>query len=368
MTKKNNDEDKDDEKTLITNRSNDHLYYAMIPRLVQAVSRNPYDFTLWCIYKDIAGEKNKCTLGTPQLAALSMMSEGQVADSRKYLLEQGLLEGEKINGTNSLQLWHIWIPDIWRWNLNWSETHKSIKSRIQWKADQKEEKNKIEKICRRCHQPYETAGRRSKRCQTCQEKVNAEKESIYTQLKQPQKKFLEKINANDRFCIFCEGTDDLELHLDSNLLKLTVVCEDCHDIYHNQIDRIHAMNPVGDTLKDSPHESDVSSHESLVPPHESSTTPHESKKNVLEESLNNNKKRDSYIIWKQVWKRTKDMFGVVADLWDGNPYIAVWEGDTLVVVVPNKDWHNWMVERQGLITKFIKEVDPRSEISFKLMS
>jgi hypothetical protein len=353
----------------IIDKGNDHRYFIIAQRVVWAIARNPYDYTLWCVLKDIAGDDRECTLSTPQLAILAMMSEGQVADSRKYLLDQNLIDGEKIVGTNNLVLWHISIPDLWEWNIRWAETYKSFNSRIQWKLEQKEDKkNGIEKVCRRCHNSFVTNGRRSKRCVNCQNEMNIEKENIYNHIKQPQKKFLEKLELSEQYCSLCEGTEDLELHLDSDSLKLTVVCEECHDHFHYGILRIHAMNPETEEFTDSYHESPPAPHESLPSPHESPPTWHESKKNVLEESLNINKKRDSYIIWKQVWKRTKGIFGVVTDLWEGNPYITVWEGDTLVVVVPNKDWHDWMVERQSFMTRFIEEVDPHFAISFKFMS
>lgn len=368
MTKKINNTDDSDDKMIITDRSNDHQYFAQIPRLIQAVCRSPYDFTLWCIIKDIAGEKSKCTLNTSQLAILAMMSEGQVADSRKYLLEQGLLEGEKVlSNQGNLSLWHLWIPDVWSWNIRWAETHRSISSRIQWKIDQKGYKDepKFERVCRRCKQSYMTNGRRSKRCEGCQSDATFESESINNQIRQPQKKYIENIPTDNRFCVFCEGMDDLELHLDSETLKLTVVCATCHDNYHYKVLGIHDMNAETSEVMDSSHETLVDQHESLGVEHESISILRESKNNSLKESLNNNKKRDSNEVWDKTWMRVKSMVGTVGDLWNNKTYVTLWDKDTLVVVVNDSDWYDWLVERKAFISNMVP-VEERCLLEFKL--
>src|SRR5574338_694972 len=94
-----------------SDRSNDRRYFSIVPRIVWAMSRTAYDLALWVVIKDVCGEDGECYLTTTQLATLSMMSEGQVSDSREHLLKSGLLEGEKKVSSNNQPLWHIRIPD-----------------------------------------------------------------------------------------------------------------------------------------------------------------------------------------------------------------------------------------------------------------
>lgn len=82
------------EQNAITDNSEDGKYFTITPRLVWVLSRDPYDYTLWGVIKDIAGKKGECYLSTPDLATLAMMSEGKVSTSRAYLIEKGLLKGQ----------------------------------------------------------------------------------------------------------------------------------------------------------------------------------------------------------------------------------------------------------------------------------
>jgi len=118
--------------------SSDHKYFAIIPRLVWALSEDAYEFTLWCVIKDIAGEKGECILSTEALADLAMMSVGKVVSCRNKLLEKGLLEGNLYRDPGYPQsIWHISIPDLWRNNVHWAETHNTISDRIDYKSEQK---------------------------------------------------------------------------------------------------------------------------------------------------------------------------------------------------------------------------------------
>ena len=87
----------------------------------------------------IAGEEGECILATPDLAALAMISTGQVSESRKYLLGCGLLEGKYKRDPGYPQpVWHLRIPDIWADNLAWRKSlGDKISSRIAWKEEQK---------------------------------------------------------------------------------------------------------------------------------------------------------------------------------------------------------------------------------------
>jgi hypothetical protein len=83
----------------------------------------------------IAGEDGECFLGTPELAALAMMSIGKTVECRKRLIELGLLEGEITRDNGYPQaVWHIRVPDLWATNLKWREANHSLLDRVERKA------------------------------------------------------------------------------------------------------------------------------------------------------------------------------------------------------------------------------------------
>lgn len=118
--------------------SNDRIYYTVTPRLVWALSQDPYDLALWIVIKDIAGERGECILSREDLATLSMMSSGQVSISRDRLLSKGLLKGEPRRDPGYFsEVWHLSIPDIWESNVRWARMYSSLRSRIEFKREQK---------------------------------------------------------------------------------------------------------------------------------------------------------------------------------------------------------------------------------------
>lgn len=123
----------------IVDASQDHIYFAITPRIVWALSRNPYDESLWRAIKDIAGDSGECWLGTEDLAIFCAMSTGQIHDSRKYLISVGLLLGEVRRDPGHQQpVWHLRIPDLWERNTEWCLAHKSIKDRLAYKRAQQD--------------------------------------------------------------------------------------------------------------------------------------------------------------------------------------------------------------------------------------
>src|SRR5512134_1814620 len=96
-----------DEGTRVKDESDDRKYFTITPRLVWALSRNCYDYTLWNVIKDIAGDR-ECILSREDMAALAMMSTGQVSDSRKHLFSVGVLRGELRRDPGYPQpVWHL---------------------------------------------------------------------------------------------------------------------------------------------------------------------------------------------------------------------------------------------------------------------
>ena len=128
-------------ETTITDNSNDRSYFVMIPRIVSVKTRNPYDFKLWTVIKEIAGDNGECSLSTEKLAVLCSMSVGKVSECRQYLIECGLLEGElkrkKFGEKETKPLWHITIPDLWEENTQVSKELRTLSSRLEQKRLQK---------------------------------------------------------------------------------------------------------------------------------------------------------------------------------------------------------------------------------------
>jgi len=127
-----------DQPSKAENLSPDNANFCMIPRVVWAHARTPYDLSYWLMVKDIAGEKGQCILSTQQQATYAMMSVGQVTDCRTYWLEIGLLEGEvKRDPYYPQAVWHLYIPqDIWIRNSTFAFDVRTIKQRLEFKTTQ----------------------------------------------------------------------------------------------------------------------------------------------------------------------------------------------------------------------------------------
>ena len=129
---------------VVKNESSDERYFTITPRLVWALSRTPHDYALWCVVKDIAGKGGECILGTPDLAALAMMSDGQVSLSRQYWLSIGLLTGGLKRDPGYPQpVYHLTVPNIWKRNVEWSEAYASLGDRVAFKQAQKESLHQV---------------------------------------------------------------------------------------------------------------------------------------------------------------------------------------------------------------------------------
>lgn len=133
----------------IQDQSGDKKYFIITPQLVLAKSRDPFDYTLWCVVKMVAGDDGECFLSTRDLADLAMMSAGKVTDSRQYLLSCRLLEGELTRDPGQMnEVWHLKIPDLWAENIKWRQENDSLKKRIKAKKEQRQnlkDRRKLEK-------------------------------------------------------------------------------------------------------------------------------------------------------------------------------------------------------------------------------
>jgi len=120
----------------ISEEKSDKAYFTQTPRLIWALSRDPYDYILWNVVKDVAGEEGECYLSTRTLAKMGMMSVGKVVDCRDYLISAGLLMWEMKTPRGCTQeVMHLKIVDIWQQSIEWSKEHKSISDRLQFKEE-----------------------------------------------------------------------------------------------------------------------------------------------------------------------------------------------------------------------------------------
>ncbi len=118
----------------LSDKSGDRKYFILTQRIVWALCDDPYDYTLWSVIKDIAGESGECYLSTPDLATLSMMSAGRVSKSRLSLIDKKLLRGEIRRDPGYPQpVWHLEIPDLWEQNIAWCLQYPGLKERIDYK-------------------------------------------------------------------------------------------------------------------------------------------------------------------------------------------------------------------------------------------
>jgi hypothetical protein len=123
------------EHNAVSDGSEDRKYFTIVPRVVWAKCRNPYDLALWIVVKDISGQSGECYLSTSDLAELAMMSRTQAHRSREYLVQSGLLTGEKRKDPGyPISVWHLRVPDLWKENVEWAETHIKIADRLRWKS------------------------------------------------------------------------------------------------------------------------------------------------------------------------------------------------------------------------------------------
>jgi hypothetical protein len=109
-------------KQLIAAERSDHQYFVIVPHLVLALCRDPYEYTLWSVVKTLAGD-GECTLSARDLARLCGCGVGKVCLARDYLIECGLLLGEiRPDPDTNQATWRLAVPDLWPENNTWRAT------------------------------------------------------------------------------------------------------------------------------------------------------------------------------------------------------------------------------------------------------
>ncbi|MBN1370432.1 MAG: hypothetical protein JW987_00615 [Anaerolineaceae bacterium] len=190
--------------------------------------------------KTIAGESGECFINTEQLAELCMMSEGKIADCRKYWLSTRLLTGklEKVdNSPEGYKVWHLTDPDVWDQNNRWGTEYSTLQSRVDLKRDQRLNgngwKSENQRMCPRCGEMFTITGPQSVRCENCSRAHNIEKNQVWRKLG------TKTVNVPGASCtiVGCENTN-LEYHLPSPKEEPVILCVD----HHNELHRLEAEN------------------------------------------------------------------------------------------------------------------------------
>lgn len=346
------------DKVKVTDGSNDNKYFTITPRLVWALSRDPYDYTFWGVIKDIAGDKGECYLNVEQLAALSMMSVGKIVDCRKHWIDKGLLEGEiRRDASHQDAVWHLRIPDFWDRNIRWAENYASIDSRIDFKRNGGTE-GLAENVCSRCLGAFDSVSRRSRRCPPCQEAANKERRDVMRKIG-PYSEALK-----DKVCAFCEGTAVLEYHIEVDAPPV-ILCRNCHDELHREgAQKSTSSHEVPENVANfgsgtSPDEVPPLSDEVPPSPDEVHPLSDEVKKNHKEEPKEEPKK--SGLNPKNLWEQVSLNLQKSGKLIDCEYYLAAITplkiaSDILVVYVFDKTIKEWALLNMPVILQSLRIV------------
>jgi hypothetical protein len=193
-------------------------FYIKIPRIL----RTEYDTItaaqkwLYVCLKDLCGEKGTSFRSLRKLAKETGLSAAMLSTSIRTLHDVGLIHAEKKKRTDGEDevgnvVWHITIVDIWKAN---DDTHPTRKYAKDKQASKKPNDGQ---------QPDLQSMRYADYLQT-------------DHWKEKRKKALRFANFK---CQICNGSKDLNVHhrtyerLGNELLgDLTVLCVDCHAIFH----------------------------------------------------------------------------------------------------------------------------------------
>ena len=165
----------DAEEVKIVDKSNDHKYFVLVPRIVLALVEDTFELALWTTIKDIAGDGGTCIVGVRDLATLSMMSTGKAHQMIHALMSKQLLFGNLVKdpGYHSA-VWHITVPDLWRRNTEWSIANRSLLERVKAKEHQHERSCGERSVERSCGERERSPGERERSCGDTKEELKEE--------------------------------------------------------------------------------------------------------------------------------------------------------------------------------------------------
>lgn len=121
----------------IIDNSSLHTYRTEIPNIIFTLGLTPYELTLYCFFKKVAGDGGYCTFSNKEIAARTGMGESSLKKYRKTLekprTELGgkclitVEERKKENGTYDTS--YITINDVWIENMEFCSQNKKKKLR-----------------------------------------------------------------------------------------------------------------------------------------------------------------------------------------------------------------------------------------------
>jgi hypothetical protein len=347
--------------TPISSPKKDKNNFTMLPKIVWAKARDPYDVCFWSTVMSIAGEDGECFLSIPDLAILAMMSESKVIDCRKFLINKGLLEGEIRKDIRfASAVWHLRVPNLWSENSKWSEDHKYIESRIAFKKKQhRNQGSMIELVCQRCQGQFEAKTRRSKRCPDCQAAVDQERR----ELSKRYGRYRKILDEGGSKCSKCNDNKNLEFHLEANNTPV-ILCEICHDDLHR------SMNDEIDQNNEEilPDEVSTLSDEISSSPEKISPSPDKIKN--IPKKIQHIDPKNSGLSPKEIWEKVcEDLKESVDDVdyrrWIDSAIPTSFQINTLSLITYGSNGLEWFDDNKSLILKSIKKViGPDADLCF----
>ncbi len=95
----------------------EHLFFAMIPNMIDDLDLSPYAYRLYGHFKRVAGEGGKCYQNTQMLADACHMSGGMVSRGKAELLNKNLITLERSSrpgggrGKDQIRIVDVWIEN-----------------------------------------------------------------------------------------------------------------------------------------------------------------------------------------------------------------------------------------------------------------
>jgi hypothetical protein len=225
--------------TRVENKNTDMKNFLITPRIVLYVTRTSQQIALWNAIRDVAGESGVCYTTTENLALIAHMSIEKAIETRRELIDLHLIDGRLSTEHSVRPMWHLTIPDLWKWNDEWNRKYPDWNTRIEYAERNQYQMSGFERVCIRCNRSYITVGRTSFRCEDCQNMKDHEKQMIRNEIRRRTNgasSSEKSMIGEDAVCPHCGRTEKLELHLVSNnekgTFELEIICAECHDRLH----------------------------------------------------------------------------------------------------------------------------------------